>query len=215
MHNVWITNSVFAVIAVFSAGCVAPSVEERLERQGPVFGRTGVNYVLSSTDGNIDPGRAADVARTIGRYRRLNLSEAEKIQRLAQSKFDGFLLQEVRNLQPKFAAKKRAVRRNSQSRAASNPAKTAQIKREEETEIAEIDKAIRAQAIIAVKRRFGSHIAIPLKTRDNKPAVAISKISGDKVQTPDSAIELNKKPGNTIEHQGKKTQVVGSSVPIQ
>jgi len=187
---------------VILIACVSQSTEDRLSKMGPVHGPSDVNFAVSTTDGNLDLSNTADLARTLGQYRRLNYSESEKVRNLAQKKFDGFVVQEIRNLQPKYEARKRVIRKSSAA-----PEQVA-------AQLAKLDREIRQEAVIAVKRRYGSRMAVPVKTRDNKPAVAIATFSGDQAKAPGSAVELSKKPGSTIEHQGKETPVVGSTVNL-
>tara|TARA_R110000850_G_scaffold30303_16_gene83580 strand:- start:140 stop:754 length:615 start_codon:yes stop_codon:yes gene_type:complete len=202
------------MVATVLAGCVSQTPEERLANMGPVYGPSTINYTVAS-DGAIDLDSAVDVAKTLGRYRRLNVDESETVRRLAQEKFDGFVIKEVRRLQPAYAAKKKEIKLYSQNLVASaTPAETEKIRREEALSLDKLNDEIRSQAVIAVRRRYGSQIAVPLKTRDNKPVVAIAKIRGDKVSAPGTAIELDRKPGSVIQHQGQKTAVIGNQVTL-
>ncbi len=197
------------------SACVSQTPEERLANSGPVYGPSEVNYMVNSSGGAIDLKNTVDVAQTLGRYRRLNVGESEAVQRLAQEKFDGFVISEIQNLQPAYASRRREIKQRTQKLSSSaSPPEVAKIQRDEAKSLQKLDSEIRNQAVIAAKRRYGSQIAVPMKTRDNKPVVVVAKIRGDTVSTPTTAVELDRKPGSVIEHEGKRTTVIGNQVTL-
>lgn len=208
-----ISSAGLVLIFLCGIGC-APTAEERLAREGPVFGRSEVSYVLGS-EGRIELDEATEVAKTIGRYRRLNYSEAEKIRALAQEKFDGFVAREIEILRKEktFTAKRKAIEKKAQKRTQTKPTAAIEIQEEATREILKLEEELRTKAVIAVRRRYGSQIAVRVHAKDNQPAVAITEIRDGTVVRPATILQLDREPGSTVEHEGRPTAVVDPSLP--
>lgn len=140
---------------IFIAGCGTTDPNHPLAKYGPVSGGRPTRFVV--TGSSFDLVQIVAVAETLRKYRRLELSEQQKLERLGQEKFNGFVVREVEFLkkqksyrdnvtkirqrktqrvqqaQRTAAAKRRAV--------ASRPATTPAQRAEKEAEIAAIAQA--------------------------------------------------------------------------
>ena len=119
---------------IYSVGCTGTS-SGRNDLLGPVHGRSEVNYVVTSEGGSIEIDNVADVAQKLGRYRRLDYSESEKLRQLAQEKFDGFIVQEIERLRPAYESRRKKIRTQSLRQIARNPSQSTKILREEEVTV--------------------------------------------------------------------------------
>ncbi|MFT5468751.1 MAG: hypothetical protein ACI8UO_003863 [Verrucomicrobiales bacterium] len=184
--------SACAGLAVLS-GCQTTDPEARLDRYGTVFGDSDYAFVVGANSGSLNLRDVAAIAETIGVYKRLNASESEKIRALAQTKLDGYVLAEMRALEPQARRKKQAIAKKSRIARASAPTEAARqkIDAQERASIIRIEQEWRRSALTQVERKYGSDLAIPIRTRDRKPAVALAKVKDGEVQPPKAAYELN------------------------
>ncbi len=220
-------GSLFALPALALAlalmSCQPLSPEERMRRMAPVFGQRDVTYVAGTDSGALPIGSVVSVSETLGVHRRLDASEAEILRELAQRRYDDFVVAEMRALKPEFERQKRAVRKRTASRVATArrrpPAAAAareeQLRDEEQAALAEIDKRWRRSALIRVEEKYGNDLAIPIKSRDRKPVVAITRVEDGEVKPPDRTFELDRGGGDgTVRHRGREATVIGGEVEL-
>jgi hypothetical protein len=225
--------------AILLAACQTGPVTDSTVNEGPVFGKRDETTFVAGTDtGEVNLGDLAKIAKTIRKYKRLNASEQEIIRRIAALKLDGFVAGEMQRLAPQFEPRKAAVRQRTSSRVAevrrqATAAKTApavveqQVKAvvaESETQLAAIDTEWRQTAMAAVARKYGTDFAVPVRTADNKPVVALASLRGSGVQVASDAYELSISPaqlaaaaaaGGRITHDGRDVAVLDTTATLQ
>jgi hypothetical protein len=192
----------------------------------PVFGQRDVTYIAGTDSTSMPIGQVVSVSETLGVHRRLKTSEAETIRILAQKRYDDFVVAEMRAIESEFAAKKRDVREKATTAVAAarseQPASNAALSEEklrakERSDLAKIDTKWRRSALIRVEEKYGSDLAIPIKSRDNKPVVAIARVRDGKVDAPNKAFELKSrldpKTGKVI-HRGREAAVLDAEVEL-
>lgn len=155
--------------AVFVPSCQNTGrVTDDTALDGPMMGAADET---SFTIGGHGPVKLTDlviIAKEIRKYRALNASEQEIIRRVVSLKLDGVAVKQMEQLKPRFEAKKKVVREQTQKRIAdvkkrvraTTPAKsdaeiekapevvqaTRQIQVEEQQQITQIDDDLRQQA---------------------------------------------------------------------
>lgn len=208
------------LLAFAISSCQTTDPQTRADRYGTVFGDEEYSFVVGSDSASLSIRDVAVIAETIGVYKRLNASESEKIRALAQSKLDGFVLAEMRRLEPQVRRKRAAVR--SKFVAARAVAKTPGIRQkidaEEQVALAKIEQEWRRSALKQVERKYGSNLAIPLRTRDRKAAVALTKVKDGKVQPPQTAFEIDGdvvgRGEGSVRHGNVEAKVIDEPVSI-
>lgn len=204
------------IVVPLSAACLALTSCETvdpMDRGGSVFGpeKGGATIYVASADGPVKVGNLVKVAKTIRKYKNLNASEAQILQALAQQKFDGMVVREMKILEKKYEAKKKVVRAKTKKRvdevrrkatvkrkaaAAAPPEKRkaivaeiekevveqiAAVEREEVQQVKQIETEHRIEAINVAKAKV-SGIAVPVKNPEGKQVIAVhEKISSQGV----------------------------------
>ena len=161
--------SLTAVSALLVAGCGTTDPNDPLANYGPVRrGEEPIRFV--SIGPTADIPQLVAVAKTLRKYRRMNLTEQQKLQRLAQAKFDGFVVREVEfikkqkpykenvaKIQTRKASRVQKARQAaaaSKRAVASRPAPTPEAKAAQQAEIAKItDSQAREEAAAVQEER--------------------------------------------------------------
>ena len=207
---------VSCIVLPVSTACLALTSCETVDptdRGGSVFGpkKGDTTTFVASTDGPVELGNLVKVAKTIRKYKDLNASEAAILQALAQQKFDGMVVREMKILEKKYEAKKKVVRAKTQKKVAevrreatvkrkaaatAPPEKrkviiaeiekeeiqaVAVVEKQEVQEVAQIEQEKKVEAINIAKTKI-SGIAVPVKNPEGKQVIAIhNKISTEGV----------------------------------
>ena len=225
-HQTPVYTLACAATFLILTACKPLSHEERMRRMAPVFGQRDVTFIAGTDSTSMPIGQVVSVSETLGVHRRLRTSEAETIRILAQKQYDNFVVAEMHAIGSDFEAKKRAVRRKAAAEVASarraQPAPSAaaseeKLRAKERSDLAEIDTQWRRSALIRVEEKYGSDLAIPIRSRDNKPVVAIANVKDGKVDAPDKTFELktqiDPKTGKII-HRGREAAVLDTEVEL-
>lgn len=207
----WLWAKSIAAAAMITAllmtgGCQPTSPEQRLARTGTVFGDSDVSYVVGTDSGSLPLSQVVVVAETLKVYKRLNASESERIRALAQTSFDGFVLGEMRVLAPEFEKQRRQLRSATRRALADTNDQTvaARIRTAEADSLKEIDQQWKRSALINVTKKYGSDLAVPLRTYDHKPAVAVAKVRDGRVTSPEFSFELSREMNTKIDPSADK-----------
>ncbi|MEM7012493.1 MAG: hypothetical protein AAF585_13535 [Verrucomicrobiota bacterium] len=208
-------------MAVVLVSCQTVDPEERLELYQSVYGDSNYSVIVGTDSGSLSLSDVATIGETVGVYKRLNASESEKIRALAQAKLDGFVLTEMKRLQPQVQRKKAAIRRQSAAaiKKATTEAAREKIRISEAAAIQEVEKEWKRSALIQVEKRYGGSLAVPLRTRDQRPAVAIAKFRGGEVIAPKTAHEVSEpvagREDTKLMHNNAQAAVVKGEVDIE
>lgn len=211
---------IFAATLALSS-CQTVDTEKRLELYQSVYGDSNYSIVVGTESGSVSLGDVATIGETVGVYKRLNASESEKIRALAQAKLDGFVLTEMRRLQPQIQRKKAAIRRQTQAaiKKATTDAAREKIRVQESVAIEQVEQEWKRSALIQVEKRYGGSLAVPLRTRDQRPAVAIAKFRGGEVIAPKTAHEVSKpvagREDGKVKHNNAAAAVVNGEIDIE
>ena len=167
---------------------------------GSVAGDDRPTRVVVSTDGPVGLGDIAKVAKTVRKYRNLNASEAEILRALAQQKFDGLVVREMKRLERKYEAKKVQVKAKAKKRVAkvrrdavrstakAPPEKKKVIQaaavqeekviiKEQNDELEQLEQQLRKEAVASTIKKHGSNIVISVENPDKKAVAAFASVS--------------------------------------
>ncbi len=200
--------------AVFVPSCQNTGrVTDDTALDGPMMGAADETSFTIGGDGPVKLTDLVIIAKEIRKYRALNASEQEIIRRVVSLKLDGVAVKQMEQLKPRFEAKKKVVREQTQKRIAdvkrrvraTTPAKsdaeiekapevvqaTRQIQVEEQQEITKIDDDLRQQArAAAAKSLGGTDFAVRVNTDDGKAVVAFASFRQTGVQVASNAYEV-------------------------
>jgi hypothetical protein len=126
--------------ALLLASCQTTDPLADLERRGPTFGASDPTQFHVETDGTtpVKIGDLVSAGETIRQYRRLGKDEQEILQALAQKSFDGFVVNALEELRPKYEPKFAAVRQEAQRA-------VAQVEAEKKAQIAQVERSVAPQ----------------------------------------------------------------------
>lgn len=208
--------SILLTLALASCGTGDPLAE--LEKDGSVYGRGGPTTFTMDTTGPVRVRDLVVAGETIRVARKLNKSEMEIIQALAQKKFDGFMVTALEELRPQFDKKKEEVRRQAavktntirqtaerKATAAASPQapeavairrqaeeEIAQVTREEKQQIAFIDTEWHKAAAAKVRAGYGTNFAVPVRSAGGEATVAFASLDDRGIaRASDTAYALN------------------------
>ncbi len=218
---------VTAVVTVFAGfayltltGCDYDPAQQAMNRAATFGeGQNLTEFKLASEDGvTLRDDQLAKAGDIIRRYKRLNRSEQEIIQKLVQTSFDGFVVEEMERLKPKFEPRISKVekskdqqlaqiRRNAKAevaKAATEQEKkrienavedqVAEVENEAQNEIQQIREEWRETALAAAANRYGSDFAVPLDTPDDQPVVALASIQDGTATVKPDAFTVGARP---------------------
>lgn len=228
----------FLLPGLVLAGCQSGPITDSTLEEGPVFGQRDETRFVAGADGPVGAADLARIAQTIRKYKNLDAGEQEIIRRVASLKLEGLVASEMQRLAPRFEPRKQAVRQRTAQRVAAvrkaaAPARkppaavqqeVAQIESEARSELAAIDAEWRSAAVSSVTRRYGSDFALPVKTSDNKPVVALASLKGSGVQVASAAYEVGLSSaqltaaaaqGGSITHDGRDVALLDGQAVLQ
>lgn len=108
---------IFIILITAFSSCTLSNKSrlDRLKKLDPIFGKNDLtSYVVGSQDKEVDLTRISNVASTIRKYRKIKSNEALIIQKLAQKKYNGYVLQELKALNKEFEKKRKIINQNYQ-----------------------------------------------------------------------------------------------------
>ena len=208
-----------AALALLLPAALVPScqntgrVTDDTALDGPLIGPADETSFQATADGPVDLKGFVIIAKEIRKYRALNASEQEIVRRVVSLKLDGIAVKQMEQLKPKFEAKKKVVREQTQKRIAevkrkvraAAPARSeAEIEKapevvqarqrievEAQQEITKIDDSLRQEAqAAAAKSLGGTDFAVRVNTDDGKAVVAFASFRQTGVQVASSAYEV-------------------------
>ncbi len=216
-----LSRFVLLLPAALLVGCDGYDPVADAQKRGSVHGRE-TRWVEGYGDGQTSVSGIAKRGDVIRRQIRLGASQAEIMRSLAQRKFDGYVATEMQFLQPKYEAKKRAVRSRTQKKVNSIRAKASvgritaaeadqqirSVEADTAQEVAKIDTSWRKEALARAEKKHGE-MALPL-ARGGEYTVVPTSIRGGVAQTPTVALELNVDPRSlgTVRYEGRQYAVV-------
>ena len=161
---------------------------------GPVFGSSRpTTFVVAPADGNVHVRDLAKIARVLRRYKTLDAAERALVKTTVGKRLQGLIAIEVQRIEINYRAQREQISRL--------PDKAVAAKR-----LAELDRTINREAIARVAERLGQFIAVPLKTSDNRSAVAFAKISGTGIEVARDAGEIDLPIAALVDGEGVKTE---------
>ena len=163
---------------------------------GPMFGSSHpTTFVIAPADGQVHARDLAKVARVLRRYKTLDAAERALVKTAVGKRLQGLIALEVQRLEVtevKYRVQREQIRRL--------PDKPLAARR-----LAELDATIRREAVARVAARLGNLVAVPLKTSDNRSAVAFAKISCTGIEVAKDAGEIDRPIASLIDGAGVQT----------
>ena len=164
----------------------------------PIFGSShATTYIVAPTDGQVHVSDLAKVARVLRRYKTLDAREKALVQSSVARRLNGLIALEVQTVQPRYEAERARIARLPDRRVAAQ-------------QEAALNESIQREATARVLRRLGSLVAVPLKTSDNRSAVAFARIGGAAPEVLADAAEIDKPIASLME--GAKVQAGSGQV---
>jgi hypothetical protein len=176
-----------APLAFALASCTTPSGDPT-ELDQPIFGRSHpTTFVVAPTSETISVRDLATVARVLRRYKTLDAAERALVRSAVAKRLQGMVALEVQRIEPKYRAQREAIRRL--------PDRVEAARR-----WAKIDAEVRSEALARAVNRLTNSVAVPLKTSDNRSAVAFARISaGGEIEVASESSEVDRPISALIE----------------
>jgi len=224
IHTAIFSRVVLSSTALLLASCGTGDPLADLEMDGSVYGGDKPTTFTMQTSGPVRVRDLVVAGETIRVARKLNKSEVEILQALAEKKLEGFMVTALEELRPKYDRKKQAVRRQTVARtttikqtaerkaaaveATAGPQapeavairkqaeqEVAQVAKEEEQKIAFIDAEWHQEALAKVRTSYGTNFAVPVKSTSGEATVAFASVDDrGNVRASDTAYALNTSP---------------------
>jgi hypothetical protein len=162
----------------------------------PVFGSSHpTTYVVVPTSSVIHAGDLAKAARILRRYKTLEAAERALVKSAVAKRLHGLIALEIQRVEVRHRAERAEIARLPDRAAAAQ-------------RLAALDETIRREATENVIKRLGNLVAVPLKTSDNRSAVAFARIGGKTIEVAADASEIDRPIASLIE--GEKVQGGGT-----
>jgi hypothetical protein len=160
----------------------------------PIFGSSHRTvYTLGSTDEVMHARDLAKVARVLRRYKTLEAAERALVKSSVATRLHGLVALEVQRVEVRYRAARAEIARL--------PDRAVAAQRR-----AELDEAIRREATENVIKRLGNLVAVPLKTSDNRSAVAFARIGGNTIEVAADAGEIDRPIASLIEGEQVRSE---------
>jgi hypothetical protein len=183
-----VLQTVGGAITLLFASCAtrqAPSTD----LDEPIFGSSHpTTFVVSPNDGVVHGRDLAKVARVLRRYKTLDAAERALVKSSVAKRLNGLIALEVQRVEVRHRTERAEIARLPDRAAAA-------------TRLAELQATIRREATENVIRRLGNLVAVPLKTSDNRSAVAFARI-GKTIEVAADAGEIDRPIASLVEGEG-------------
>ncbi|HEV7401497.1 MAG TPA: hypothetical protein VGO11_01170 [Chthoniobacteraceae bacterium] len=161
----------------------------------PIFGPSHpTTYIVAPTDDVVHARDLAKVARILRRYKTLEAAERALVKSSVAKRLNGLIALEVQRVEVRHRAERAEISRL--------PDRAEAAKR-----LAALNETIRREATENVIKRLGNLVAVPLKTSDNRSAVAFARIGGKTIEVAADAGELDRPIASLIEGERVQTEV--------
>ena len=190
-----------AAVGLGLSSCTTPSGDPT-DLDGPVFGASRpTTFVVAPADGRVRAGDLAKVARVLRRYKTLDAAERALVKSAVGKRLQGIIALEVKRVEVKYRVEREQIRRLPDKRVATK-------------RLAELETTIRREALARVTARLGSLVAVPLKTSDNRSAVAFAKIAGTGIEVAQDSGEIDRPLASLIDGEGVQSATGGLAAYI-
>jgi hypothetical protein len=216
-------RSVTLALLASLCGCETMDTGSLMSVPGDMMGMVGAGHVLShrpTSVGDVMVKAAAVMAivAVVKKYADLSAAQRSRVERVVAQRYQRQLQNEKRALESKYAARRAAVKKDSEQKVAKarqqSPAQAAKVEAEAKKEMAEVDTEWRAAAASNVKSKYGTDYAVPMTNPEGKPVVAFASVKEGQVEVASSAYEVGGKvaEGSKVTHAGREYAVVGERV---
>ena len=162
---------------------------------GPMFGGNGrTDFVIAPEADVVNARDLAKVARVLRKYKTLDAAEQALVKMAVSKRLKGIIALEIQRIEPKYRAQREAIRRLPDKADAAR-------------KMASLDAQIRAEALRSIAARL-AEVAVPLKTSDNRSAVAFARVRGEEVLVAVEASEIDR-PLASLEEQTRVERGAG------
>jgi hypothetical protein len=168
-------------LALFLLPSCSPTRTGGDDLDAPIFGSARkTQFVVSPQSGEAIHARdLATVARVLRRYKTLSEAERALVKTKVAARLNALISLEVTRLNREFRVERAAINRL--------PDRAAAARR-----LAELDARLQREAAARVIQRLGQLLAVPLKTSDNRSAVAFARIGAGGVEVAKDAGEVDR-----------------------
>lgn len=168
-----------AVLPMLLLGCAGPR-SASTDLDGPIFGASKPTVItVAPTDELIHATDLAKVAKVVARYKTLDQAERALVKSAVAKRLHGLVALEVQRVEARYRSERASISRLPDRAAATQ-------------RMAELDERIRREATAAVIKRLGALVAVPLKTSDNRSAVAFARIGERAIEVAADAGEIDR-----------------------
>lgn len=176
-------------LAAALAGCAAPA-DRTGDLDAPIFGSAHpTTFVISPESGTVHARDLATVARVLRRYKTLSAAEQALVKSSVARRLNALVALEVHRLVQAQAPERRALQQL--------PDRALAARR-----LAALDAAVQQEAAERVAQRLGRLLAVPLKTSDNRSAVAYARVGTQGVEIARDADEIDRPIASLVEGEG-------------
>lgn len=192
----WPASLRSTLLVAFGAGLSSCATRpgDPTDLDGPIFGSSRpTTFVVAPADGRVHAQDLAKVARVLRRYKTLDAAERALVKTAVGKRLNALIALEVQRVEVKYRAEREQIRRM--------PDRPAAAKR-----LAALDGTIRREAIARVTERLGNLVSVPLKTSDNRSAVAFAKITGTGIEVAKDAGEIDRPIASLVDGEGVQTE---------
>jgi hypothetical protein len=180
----------FAAAALLGGCSTAP---DSADLDAPIFGSSHpTTFVVAPGSDVVHARDLAAVARVLRRYKTLDAAEKGLVRARVSKRLNALVGMEVSRLTATHRAERQAIARQPDKVTAARL-------------LAEFDAKLRREASARVLQRLGGLLAVPLKTSDNKSAVAFVKVHEKGIEVAADAQEIDHPIASLV--QGESIQV--------
>lgn len=181
-----------AVIAIGLCSC-ATQTGDPTDLDRPIFGASHpATFIVAPADGRVHATDLAKIARVLRRYKTLDAAERALVKSAVGKRVQGLIALEVQRVEIKYRAQREQIRLLPDKQIAAR-------------RLAELEATIRREALARIAERLGNLVAVPLKTSDNRSAVAFAKITGTGIEVAKDAGEIDRPIASLVDGEGVQT----------
>ncbi len=180
-----------ALLSLVASCATRPATSTDLDE--PLFGSSDpTTYIVAPATGAIHVQDLAKVARILRRYKTLEAAERALVKSSVAKRLDGLIALEVQRVEVRYRAARAEISGIADRAVASQ-------------RLAELNEKIRREATASVIQRLGNLVAVPLKTSDNRSAVAFARIGGETIAVAADAGEIDRPIASLVEGERVQT----------
>lgn len=184
-----------AAAGLLLASCASQQTAST-DLDAPIFGTSHPTvYHIGTNDDVIHARDLAKVARVLRRYKTLEAAERALVKSSVAKRLHGLIALEIQRVEVRHRAERAEIARLPDRAAATQ-------------RLAVLEETIRREATENVIKRLGNLVAVPLKTSDNRSAVAFARIGGKTIEVAADAGEIDRPIASLIE--GERVQGGGT-----